>query len=172
MKSYSVEQISKMLNTNPETVRRWIRNDKLHATRASKKSGWEVSEEDLKRFLTTSKKYSAIAATIGSLATAGVAGILPVAGIPAVLAAGTAISSIISSTTSGKKIEGLDKKAMSAFIESSILAHQAVISQKKDEIEELKEKIRKKEEELAFATPKRARKLTSEIVRLKGAIFD
>ena len=33
-------------------------------------------------------------------------------------------------------------------------------------------KIRKKEEELAFAAPKRAKKLTSEIVRLKARVFD
>ena len=32
--------------------------------------------------------------------------------------------------------------------------------------------IREKEEELAFATPKRAKKLTSEIVRLKATVFD
>ena len=30
MESYSVKQIAEMLNTQPETVRRWIRNGKLN----------------------------------------------------------------------------------------------------------------------------------------------
>lgn len=34
------------------------------------------------------------------------------------------------------------------------------------------QKIRKMEEELVFAPPKKAAKLTSEIVRLKATIFD
>ena len=29
MKSYNVKEIAEMLNTNPETVRRWIRDKKL-----------------------------------------------------------------------------------------------------------------------------------------------
>lgn len=33
-------------------------------------------------------------------------------------------------------------------------------------------KIREMEEELSFATPARAKKLTSEIVRLKRIVFD
>ena len=32
MKSYNVKEIAEMLNTNPETVRRWIRDKKLDAT--------------------------------------------------------------------------------------------------------------------------------------------
>ena len=34
------------------------------------------------------------------------------------------------------------------------------------------QKIRQKEEALAFASPRRAAKLTSEIVRLKATVFD
>ena len=41
-----------------------------------------------------------------------------------------------------------------------------------DKQERKLKKIREKEEELAFATPKRAKKLTSEIVRLKAMAFD
>ena len=32
MKTYSVKEIADLLNTNPETVRRWIRDKKLEAT--------------------------------------------------------------------------------------------------------------------------------------------
>jgi hypothetical protein len=38
--------------------------------------------------------------------------------------------------------------------------------------EKILRRIREKEEELAFATPARAKKLTSEIVRLKATVFD
>ena len=41
-----------------------------------------------------------------------------------------------------------------------------------DKQKSMLEKIRQKEEELAFASPRRAAKLTSEIVRLKATVFD
>ena len=53
MKTYSVKQIAKMLNKNPETVRRWIREGKLQAVQVSRKGGNSVSEEALKKFLDT-----------------------------------------------------------------------------------------------------------------------
>lgn len=37
MSEYNVKQISEMLDTNPETVRRWIRSGKLEAEQTSKK---------------------------------------------------------------------------------------------------------------------------------------
>lgn len=57
MKTYSVKQISKMLSTNQETVRRWIRDGKLKAEQSSKKEGNVVQEKELKRFLTETPKY-------------------------------------------------------------------------------------------------------------------
>lgn len=39
MKTYSVKEIADLLKTNPETVRRWIRDKKLEATIESKKGG-------------------------------------------------------------------------------------------------------------------------------------
>ena len=37
MDTYSVKEIADMLNTNPETVRRWIRSGKLEAIQESRK---------------------------------------------------------------------------------------------------------------------------------------
>lgn len=51
MANYSVKQIAEMLDTNPETVRRWIRAGRLESSQASKKEGNVVSEEALKTFL-------------------------------------------------------------------------------------------------------------------------
>lgn len=63
MKTYSVKEIADMLNTNPETVRRWIRDKKLEATIESKKGGHIVYESALQTFLKSSPKYASIATT-------------------------------------------------------------------------------------------------------------
>ena len=60
MKTYSVKEIAEMLNTNPETVRRWIREKKLDATIKSKKSGHIIYESSLQSFLKSSPKYICI----------------------------------------------------------------------------------------------------------------
>ena len=63
MKSYSVKEIAELLQTNPETVRRWIRKGKLEATRgSSRKEGSSVSSEALQKFLEETPKYAASAA--------------------------------------------------------------------------------------------------------------
>ncbi len=61
MTTYSVKEIAEMLNTNPETVRRWIRDKKLAATIVSKKGGHIVYEAALRDFLKSSPKYAATA---------------------------------------------------------------------------------------------------------------
>ena len=61
VKTYSVKEIAEMLNTNPETVRRWIRDKKLDATIESKKGGHIVYESALQTFLKSSPKYAASA---------------------------------------------------------------------------------------------------------------
>ena len=63
MKTYSVKEIADLLNTNPETVRRWIRDKKLEATIESKKGGHIVYESALHTFLKSSPKYASIAST-------------------------------------------------------------------------------------------------------------
>ena len=59
--TYSVKEIADMLNTNPETVRRWIRSGKLEAIRESRKSGNVVTKSMLDAFLKASPKYAGIA---------------------------------------------------------------------------------------------------------------
>ena len=75
MKTYSVKEIAEMLNTNPETVRRLIRDKKLDATIESKKGGHIVYEAALQEFLKSSPKYAAVAKA--SLAGAIGAAVLP-----------------------------------------------------------------------------------------------
>lgn len=60
MDTYSVKEIADMLNTNPETVRRWIRSGKLEAIQESRKGGNVVTKSMLDAFLKT-YKYAGIA---------------------------------------------------------------------------------------------------------------
>lgn len=81
MKTYSVKEIANLLDTNPETVRRWIRDGKLQAVENSRKKGENkvILESALNAFLNTSPKYAAVVAGSLSLgagvATLGVAGV-------------------------------------------------------------------------------------------------
>ncbi|MDD4111887.1 MAG: helix-turn-helix domain-containing protein [Herbinix sp.] len=61
MDTYSVKEIADMLNTNPETVRRWIRSGKLESIQESRKGGNVVTKKMLDAFLKTSPKYAGIA---------------------------------------------------------------------------------------------------------------
>ena len=61
MDTYSVKEIADMLNTNPETVRRWIRSGKLEAIQESRKGGNVVTKSMLDAFLKASPKYAGIA---------------------------------------------------------------------------------------------------------------
>lgn len=44
-KTYSIKQITDLLGTNPETVRRWIRSGKLNTVQESRKDGNAISED-------------------------------------------------------------------------------------------------------------------------------
>ena len=57
MSTYKVDDISKILDVNEETVRRWIRADKLHATKKSKRQGYIVEGSDFEEFLNNHPKY-------------------------------------------------------------------------------------------------------------------
>lgn len=59
--TYNVKEIADMLNTNQETVRRWIRSGKLEAIQESRKGGNVVTKSMLDAFLKSSPKYAGIA---------------------------------------------------------------------------------------------------------------
>lgn len=54
---YTVTQVSKMCNVNPETVRRWIRTGILNATLENKKSGFRIDEKSFKDFIIRYPKH-------------------------------------------------------------------------------------------------------------------
>ena len=81
MKTYSVKQIAELLSTNPETVRRWIRDNKLKAVQISRKDGNIVTEAELERFLKATPKYlSKLTVGLGIVAASPAVGISALAG--------------------------------------------------------------------------------------------
>jgi excisionase family DNA binding protein len=48
---YSVRDVARLLRVNEETVRRWIREDKLPAERGSGRHGSRISQADMRYFL-------------------------------------------------------------------------------------------------------------------------
>ncbi len=61
-RKFSVKTVADLLGTNEETVRRWIRDEKLQAEIQSKKKGYSISESQLADFLKTSARYAGISA--------------------------------------------------------------------------------------------------------------
>lgn len=141
MKSYSVKEISDLLNTNPETVRRWIRDGKMKAEQVTRKDGNHVTEYDLKAFLKSSPKYARIAASASAL--------IPMAvGVPitiGVLISGVLLELYGSKKTSEIRIqpEEFHKQILKSIaeLEESIKRKTASIEQIKSEIKDERKKV-------------------------------
>lgn len=137
MADYNVKQISELLNVDSETVRRWIRSDRLKGTKNSKKTGFVVSDSELKRFLSGIPKYSGIAA--------GMMVATPVVGVP--VAVGAILGSLASgfffgkgkSVTSNDIVTYVQKEIQKT--NSSIIQKEAAIQQLQVEVEENRKHI-------------------------------
>lgn len=57
---YNVEQVSEMLDVCSETVRRWIRDNKLKATLKNKRYGYRIDESSLDEFKQRYSKYQTV----------------------------------------------------------------------------------------------------------------
>jgi len=143
MKTYSVKQIAEMLGTNPETVRRWIRDDKMKAVQVSRKDGNIVTEAELERFVKATPKYLS-KLTVGM----GMVAISPVVGIGAL--AGGIVASALLGYFDGKSSvdvrvrpedfkEYLQKNIVK--LRGTILQKQELINQTEAEINEIFKQI-------------------------------
>lgn len=132
MKTYSVKEIAEMLNTNPETVRRWIRDKKLDATIESKKGGHIVYEAALREFLKSSPKYAAAA-------KASLAGAIGAAVIPTVMVGGLIAQKLIDAEQLKKaRISNAD---VVNFLRGEIQKCTEAIKAKEDTIYQLQKQI-------------------------------
>lgn len=140
MKTYTVKQIADMLETNPETVRRWIRDKKLNAVQISRKDGNIITEDELHRFLNSTPKY---AIRMNPLTIS--AGIIS----PALL-----ISGIIGNKFAGYYNEksqydiGITSSEIEKYLKDNISNIENDIKQTKNSIEQLQNEVTKKEKEL------------------------
>lgn len=143
MANYSVKQIAEMLDTNPETVRRWIRAGRLESSQASKKEGNVVSEDALKTFLERTPKYAAAAAGVAA------AGILlpPVS----VIGASFAVSVGMSVASALARLERRKAETASDAKENLIqlqIEKKQLLEQIRAEAQQLQEQLKKQEQQL------------------------
>lgn len=136
MKIFNVQQISEMLNTNPETVRRWIRSGKLKAEQDSRKSGNLISEDSLKKFMLSSSKYAGLVATVFAPTTIA----LPVA-------MGGLVGTVISAVYGQKKLK-ITSKHIEEYLKDEIGKLDASIAQKKTTINQLQMELYTDEKQL------------------------
>lgn len=144
MKSYNVQQIAEILQTNPETVRRWIRDKKLHAVQVSRKEGNVVTEDELQRFLKATPKYAPrfTAGLMSSIVA------MPGVGVP------LAIATLLGAKTVSylEERKQLDTRVVSEelikYIQESISEKENSICRKKNTISQLQDEIEKEQKEL------------------------
>jgi len=134
-KTYTVKQVADLFNTNPETVRRWIRTGKLIAEKDSNKTGNVILESSLNAFVKTMPKYSGLLAT----------SLLPTTLVTA--AALTAGGIALSKYEENKKINDskIDIESIKDLLKSQIDAQKKTIVQKEKSIEQIKNEIKHSE---------------------------
>jgi Putative ATPase subunit of terminase (gpP-like). len=132
--TYTVKQIADMLNTDPETVRRWIRKGKLHAEKTSRKEGNIVTVADLNKFLKSSPKYA------GMAAGAMVAGVTaPIAAIPLVGGIAATYLTAIKKQEEGEKT--ISREEIKRYLAEEIERRNSSIQQKLSTIEHIRQEI-------------------------------
>lgn len=135
MDSYTVKQVSDLLKTNEETVRRWIRSGKLTTTFTSKKGGHIITGEALNLFVKETPKYAPILAA--SLAATGLT-------MSAVI--GSVIGGLLVVANRSKKISAKD---VEAFLKKKISGLEKSLEKKETQLKKLQEEIDKERQGLA-----------------------
>lgn len=141
MKTYTVKEISKMLNKNPETVRRWIRDGKLKADQDSRKGGNYVTEAELQKFLKKTPKYAALAGGIAAAA-------MPVVGWP--IAIGGIVGGLLSMLDSDIKAKDIpiDPEKVVKAVRDNIAQCHETIEKKREAIAQLEDEIKIEEQRI------------------------
>lgn len=150
MKEYNVKQIAEMLNTNPETVRRWIRSGKLEANQSSKKSGNIISEQSLENFVRNTPKYAGLLSSIASFSVAATAFGLPLAfSLPLQVA-----NLVVQLKNLDNPSENYTADQISSILKEEIQRAEKSLSKKADLVKQLQSEIdaeKKRIDELVYA---------------------
>lgn len=138
---YTVSEIAEIFQTEPETVRKWIKGNKLLATKGnSNKEGMRVSEASLQKFLSeNSVKYSK---TAFITATA------------AILTGGTSLAAslIIKANRDKRNLSEAKIKSsdMINLLEEELKQELETVAEKKELLESLVKEIDEKNERISF----------------------
>ncbi len=150
MRFFTVREVSELLQTNPETVRRWIREDKLKADWNTKKEGNAISENALGDFLNSSPKYAMIAEQNIAKSSA-VSPLATTISLIAGLSMG-AVSAILIKMLLDKKSSSQDsivsQDSLAKYLRECIKDSQAVLDKKKAELEKLTKEIEEEETQI------------------------
>ena len=141
MKTYTVKEIANMLNTNPETVRRWIRNGKLHAEKNSNKSGNVILETSLNTFASTMPKYQKMISSNVTNAIVGTGAVV----------ASSLISGIIAEMNRSEKLE-YDEKTVIKLLNDEISKSLERIDNKEKSIHQLELEIDEEKNKIEYLT--------------------
>ncbi len=143
METYSVKQIADMLNTKPETVRRWIRTGKLKAEQSSRKDGNVITEGDLNKFLKSSPKYAGL---IAGAALSSIAA--PIAAIPL---AGSIVATYLAASKKAKDSENpsFSSEDVKTYLKEEIARRDASIKQKLKTIKQMQQEIANDQQQIS-----------------------
>lgn len=142
-KTYSVKDIADMLQTNPETVRRWIRAGKLKADQTSRKDGNVVREDELYKYLRSTSKYATVAVELAvanpflALTTAVGAGVL-----------GAIVASIATKKPKGSHDIRILSDDVKQTLKNNISESKETIERKKAAIAELQAEINREQQQI------------------------
>lgn len=150
MEYYSVKDIADLLSVNEETVRRWIRDNKLDAERGSGRQGSKITSEALIKFLDENKGLmtSLAASTLGITSTAIGASILGAIASPitAGVIAGVSWLSILKNKNKDKKTIRLELMEKEIELEGIAMNLKNEIANKQNELELIENQIMKLKE--------------------------
>ena len=125
LKSYNVKEIANALNTNQETVRRWIRSGKLGAEQGSRKVGNIITEDALLDFVKEVPKYTSLVAAL--------TGALP-------LALGSLVGSVIATMYASPERIGTPEKIREYYVKDIEKTQESVV-QKRMAIKQLQQDL-------------------------------
>lgn len=136
MEVYTVKQVADMLQINPETIRRWIRQKKLIAIQDSRKDGNVITQDSLNNFLRSMPKYAGV---VGGIAGLGVASPL---GLP--LLASSLVGAIVSKNTDNIDNSLVFSEDLERYLNTELELHEKNIKIKEKNIEQIKIEIEAK----------------------------
>jgi hypothetical protein len=144
-KRYTALEVANILKTNPETVRRWIRQGKLEVLKGkSRTSANIVTESMLTNFLRNSPKYASIAAPF----LASTSNISSIVGASLGFALGSSLLKIVAEHYYRiKELENSEVSvaAMINLLKTEIDTRKGLIEEKWQTIHQLKQEIYKEE---------------------------